>query len=72
MKTTYFKTEKAFDNYLNDLQQDEAIMIIRGSVSCAGGETRGARVYDNKRVMVEVVILDEAEYDNASNFDKGE
>lgn len=71
MKTTYFKTEKAFQNYLNELQQDD-VMITRGTVTCAGGETNGARVYDNTRVMVEVVILDEAEYDNASNFDKGE
>jgi hypothetical protein len=72
MKTTYFKTEKAFDNYLNDLQQEEGIMIIRGSVGCAGGETRGAHVFSKQSGIVETVYLDEFEFDNASNFDKGE
>jgi len=72
MKATYFKTEKAFDNYLNDLQQDEGIRIIRGSVGCAGGETRGAFVFSKQSGIVETVYLDEFEFDNASNFDKGE
>lgn len=72
MKTTYFKTEKAFDNYLNDLQQEQGIMIIRGSVGCAGGETRGAHIFSNHDGIIETVVLDEYEFDNASNFDKGE
>jgi hypothetical protein len=71
MKKTYFKTHIAFLRYLFDLSLQNDVTITLGTVTCAGGETNGAHVY-RRGVIFEKVILDEAEYDNASNFDKGE
>jgi hypothetical protein len=71
MKTIFFKTTEAFNNYLN--AQDEQLMSVvkRGTVSCECGETTGAHIFF-EGVIIEKVVLDEFCYDNADRSDKGE
>jgi hypothetical protein len=65
MKHIYFKTRSKFNKFLkeNDLRET--------TVDCSGGETTGAYIYENRR-MVGKVILDAVDFDNAPIFERGE
>lgn len=64
--TIYFKTRKAFNAFLraNDLNET--------TVNCSGGETQGARIYNENGQLDTLVVLDAIDYDNAPVIERGE
>ena len=68
----YFKTQEGFEAFIN-LLPSEIVDVRKAVVSTSCGETNGAYAYDKETSkLICTLIIDESEYNNASNLEKGE
>ena len=70
MKTTYFKTVKAFYKAIADAKYND-LKVDVCACSCQCGEVNGSYVYKNDK-LIGKFILCETCYNNASKKEQGE
>ena len=71
MSMIFFRTPSAFNERLEQLGNQPGTTTIVGDVQAPGGETFGAHIFTNGK-LVAVLVLDEVEFENAPAMERGE